>query len=105
MSVPENVREAFETMNANWTRMQSSDMDSADEDANRFERTFYEFVEEVREWVKAWPQQPKSVEDVMARPEIEAFFEELPGPLHLNLETELELIVEGLVREEDEKYD
>lgn len=104
-SVPANVQEAFRTTIDNWDAMQRSDMDSADEDANRFERTFYEFIDELRDWMQTWSQKPKTVDEAMERPEITPFFDDLPGPLHLNLETEMELIVEGITRVEEEKYD
>ncbi|KEO84467.1 hypothetical protein EL26_05045 [Tumebacillus flagellatus] len=99
------MQEAFETMQENWRMMQSSDFDSAAEDAERFEGSFYKFIDAVREWVDALQEKPATLEALLARPELQAFADELPAPLLLNFETELELIFEGITREEDEKYD
>jgi hypothetical protein len=99
------VREAFAEMIANWNHMQTCGMDDAGDAADRFERTFYLFIDEVEEWFGQMSTKPKSLEEALAVPEMAAFYEQLPGPLLLNFETELELIVEGWVREEDEKYD
>ena len=101
----ESVRETFSEMIGNWNRMQASDMDDAGDDADRFQRSFYEFVDELKVWFESRTQRPQSVDAAMALPEVEALLDELPGPLHLNLETELELIVEGLNREDDAVYD
>lgn len=100
------MQEAFQEMVQNWNRMGSThDMDEAGDAADRFERSFYAFIEEVKAWVDALEKKPQSLDEALALPEIEAFSEELPGPLLLNFETELELIVEGLSRETDEKVE
>ena len=99
------MQEAFEEMIRNWNRMGSSDMDEAGDAADRFERSFYLFIDEVKDWFAQRGTKPQSLDEALALPEMEAFAEELPGPLLLNFETELELIVEGLVREEDEKVE
>ncbi|MGB8955303.1 MAG: hypothetical protein WCC10_08010 [Tumebacillaceae bacterium] len=101
----EQAQEALNEVVKNWRAMQSSDMDSAGDDADRFERSFYLFVDELRAWMEALEQKPKTLDQALQMPEIEAVFEELDAPLHLNLETELEVIVQGLVREEEVKYD
>jgi hypothetical protein len=101
----DKVTESLNTMLENWRLMQSSDMDSAGDDADRFERSFYEFIDEFREWFTTLENKPTVLDDALAMPEVEAITDQLPAPLLLNFETELELILEGITRDEDEKYD
>ena len=101
----EKAREALDEVAANWQAMQRSDMDDAGDDADRFERSFYLFVEELKAWFEGLEERPKSLDEALRLPDVEAVFEKLDAPLHLNLETELELIVQGAEREEDQKYD
>jgi len=100
-----SVTEAFETMLANWQLMSRSDMDSAGDDADRFQDSFYQFIEEVKEWLEGLADKPRDLGAALAMPEIDAFVEQLPAPLYLNFETELELILEGITRTEDARYD
>ncbi|MBL0387738.1 hypothetical protein JJB07_13945 [Tumebacillus sp. ITR2] len=99
------MQETFDAMQENWRMMQSSDFDSAAEDAERFEGSFYKFIDAVRDWIEAMEQKPESLEKLLAMPELQPFSDELPAPLLLNFETELELIMEGITREQEEKYD
>lgn len=101
----QEMKDAYQTMQENWQSMQSSDFDSAAEDAERFERSFYKFVDAVQEWVAQLDPKPANLDALMALPELQAFGDELPAPLLINFETELELIMEGVIREQEEKYD
>jgi hypothetical protein len=105
MSVPPRVREACDEMIDNWNGMGRSDMDAAGDAADRFQNSFYRFVDELREWLDQQPARPQSLGEALGLPAIAELADELPGPLLLNFETELELIVEGMEREEEEKYD
>jgi hypothetical protein len=105
MKVTPQVREAFNEMIDNWNGMGRSDMDGAGEAADRFQNSFYHFVDELREWLGEQEKKPQSLDQALEIPAIRELADELPGPLLLNFETELELIVEGLQREEEEKYD
>lgn len=96
---------ALKTMLDNWEKMKRSEEDEAEEDANQFEASFYAFMQEVRNWVEGLEQPPKTLEEAMQLAKIEALVEQLPVEIMLNFETELELIVDGEVREEDERYD
>lgn len=96
---------ALRTMLDNWEKMKRSEEDEAEEDANQFEASFYAFMQEVRNWVEGLEQPPKTLEEAMQLAKIEALVEQLPVEIMLNFETELELIVDGEVREEDERYD
>jgi hypothetical protein len=99
------VHESLNAVLENWQRMQSSDMDSAGDDADHFEDSFYEFIDQVRLWFEAMENQPNSLDEALVKPEIEKIVDQLPAPLYLNFETELDLIIEGKMRTEDEKYD
>lgn len=102
----EKMREAFEYMQENWSRMQhSGDQDEAEEDANRFEKSFYAFIEAFKIWFNTLKPRPTTLDEVLVLPEVERITDELPVPLYLNFETELEYIVEDKTRIEDEKYD
>jgi len=89
----------------NWEKMKRSEEDEAEEDANQFEASFYAFVQEVRTWYEGLEHAPKTVEEALELPEIKELVEQLPVEILLNFETELDLIVDGVVREEDERYD
>ncbi|MFD2169644.1 hypothetical protein [Tumebacillus lipolyticus] len=99
------VQEAFQEMQSDWQQMQSSDMDSAGDDADRFQAAFYRFIDAVKEWLESLEQKPRTTAAALDLPELSALYDELPAPLLLNFETELELIVEGIVRVEDARYD
>ncbi|TCP58296.1 hypothetical protein EV586_102750 [Tumebacillus sp. BK434] len=101
----DKVKAAYDEMITNWNLMQSSDLDSAGDDADRFQTSFYTFVDEMKEWLEAREQKPRTTDEALALPEVAELYEELPGPLMLNFETELELIVEGITREDDARYD
>jgi len=96
---------ALRTMLDNWEKMKRSEEDEAEEDANQFEASFYALMQEVRNWVDGLEQPPKTLEEAMQLEKIEELVEQLPVEIMLNFETELELIVDGEVREEDERYD
>lgn len=96
---------ALKTMLDNWEKMKRSEEDEAEEDANQFEASFYALMQEVRNWVAGLEQPPKTLEEAMQLAKIVELVEQLPVEIMLNFETELELIVDGEVREEDERYD
>ncbi len=99
------VRDSLHTALRNWDDMQTSKMDTAEEDANRFEESFYAFIDCVRRWFSALRERPRTVAETEGLPLIREISEQLPAALLLNFETELELIVAGEVRVDDEKYD
>ncbi|MFC4767507.1 hypothetical protein [Effusibacillus consociatus] len=89
----------------NWQRMQTETGEDSEENADRFESSFYEFIDVLRDWIDGLEKRPTGLEDAAALPEIQQIMSRLPGPLSLNFETELELILERITREEEEKYD
>ncbi len=98
------VEQALATTLSNWKRM--SQVNEEEESiANAFEASFYLFIDCVREWFSTLTQQPQTLEAFLALPMIEAIVEQLPPALHLNFETEAELIIEHKYQINDAKYD
>jgi hypothetical protein len=88
-----------------WNRMQSSGIEQAEEAANAFESQFYRFIDELSAWFKALPRKPSTLEEALNLQPLPLLAGRLPAPLLLNFETELELMVDGIERVDDEKYD
>jgi len=99
------VDQAFDTMLRNWKSMSGSANDDAEATANEFEASFYVFIDALREWVNELDPRPQSLEELLALPVIQEMADRLPAPLLLNFETEAELIVERIIRTEEDKYD
>ncbi|MEH7416818.1 hypothetical protein V7266_16150 [Neobacillus drentensis] len=96
------VKERLETALEDWELMKKSSEDEAEECAERFERHFYEFIDELKHWYQHLDQPPTTIEEAENHSEIKELMERLPAPLELNFLTELELIMEG---EEQVRYD
>ncbi|MEW9700599.1 hypothetical protein [Paenibacillus sp. SI8] len=97
-----------ETLNAalrNWKTMSKPDDEDAEETANEFEASFYTFIDAVREWTYRLDEQPQSLEEFLELGMIQEILERLPAPLHLNFETEAELILDYQNRVDEDKYD
>lgn len=100
------MQHSFEVLLKNWQRMQSSDgEDEAEEDANRFEESFYAFIDCFAMWLRTCQPRPATLEDVLSLPEVTRIIDRLPVPLYLNFETEVEYILEGKERLAEDKYD
>lgn len=99
------VEKALQTVLANWDKMKKSHEDDAGDDADQFEASFYEWIEKLRSWFNQLEQKPATLDEALRLPEVEQITDLLPTELLLNFETELELIVEGQTRIEDERYD
>ncbi|MED4224727.1 hypothetical protein [Neobacillus cucumis] len=96
------VKEKLETALEDWRLMEISLEDEAEECAERFERHFYEFIDELKVWFQHLEQPPSSIEEAENLIEIKELMERLPTPLDLNFLTELELIIDG---EDQVRYD
>lgn|GEM_PF-727687 len=105
MEVLQGIEDALEITLHHWNQMKVSGEEEAENEANLFETSFYKLMEEVRTWFSSLEIRPSTLDDALELPDITAIIERLPAELHLNFETELELIVEGETREEDAKYD
>ncbi|MCM3763831.1 hypothetical protein [Neobacillus niacini] len=85
-----------------WEMMKKASEDDSEECAERFERHFYEFIDELKIWYLHLEQPPTTIEEAEDLIEVREIMELLPSPLELNFLTELELIIEG---EERVQYD
>ncbi|MGE5703408.1 MAG: hypothetical protein ACM32O_12830 [Clostridia bacterium] len=101
----QNSLELLAAVIANWNQMQTSSMDEAGEDAERFETSFYQWIEQVRKWYESLDKKPADLAEALELPLVVKIAEILPIALYLNFETELELMIEGIERAVDEKYD
>jgi hypothetical protein len=90
------IDEYFETAMEAWQMMQMTSDDEGAEWAERFERYFYEFVEELKKWWETLDPQPTNIEEAEALPEIQKWMEQIPAPVQLNFLSELEDIIDGL---------
>ena len=99
------VKKALDTALANWAAMSKASQEEAEGTADGFEASFYAFVDTFREWVNRLEPRPQTMEQLLALPEVSELTERLPAPLYLNFETEAELILEHVIRDEEDKYD
>lgn len=102
----QKVKIALDITLRNWNAMSISDSDEAEASADQFETSFYKFIDAVREWAYSeLNPQPKSVGQFLELQMVNDILDMLPAPLHLNFETEAELIIDKIRRVDDEKYD
>ncbi|MGG2198495.1 MULTISPECIES: hypothetical protein [Paenibacillus] len=99
------VEQTLEAALKNWKSMAGSENDEAESTADEFEASFYKFIDAVREWVYGLDQRPQTLEELAELPLIKHILDLLPEPLHLNFETEAELILEHKSRIDEDKYD
>ncbi|WP_255298535.1 hypothetical protein [Brevibacillus dissolubilis] len=105
MDAKSNVSETLSAMLRNWNQMAKSDLDEAEADADRFQDSFYVFITAVRAWFDGLKEKPADLDAALALPLIDEIVQQLPVQLYLPFETELDLMVEGVERQMDEKYD
>ena len=89
---------AKDTMIDLWNKMSTSHMEDAGDDADMFERSFYELMDEVKSWLHSLENPPATMEEALAVKEIDEIYSELPSPLIINFETELEEIIEEVIK-------
>ncbi|KQX48226.1 MULTISPECIES: hypothetical protein [unclassified Paenibacillus] len=99
------VEQALQTTLKNWNAMSASRGDEQEAVADQFQSSFYLFIDAVREWVYELEPRPQTIDELLDMDMIQEIFDLLPAPLHLNFETELELMVDNVVRIDDDKYD
>jgi hypothetical protein len=90
------IDEYFETAMEAWNMMQKTTGDEGAEWAERFERYFYEFIDELKKWWETLDSKPTNIQDAEELPEIKKWMEQIPAPVQLNFLTELEDIVDGI---------
>jgi len=98
----DEVLEAFNVMIEDWNMMQQTSGDVGAEWAERFEKHFYEFSKQLKDWINLLQPRPMTLEEIENLPEMKKMLEILPEPLHLNLIIELEEIIEDI---ETHRYD
>ncbi|GCL70209.1 hypothetical protein PN4B1_01090 [Paenibacillus naphthalenovorans] len=99
------VKQALDVTLRNWNAMSRLRHEDAEETANEFESSFYLFIDALSDWTYELDPQPQTLEEFLELPMIQEILDLLPAPLHLNFETEAELIVDHKTRIEDAKYD
>gem|GEM_PF-3032099 len=95
MNQKERMHEALNEALEDWAMMQKTEGDEGAEWAERFERHFYIFIDELAKWIQGLPTQPQTIEEAEELTEIKELQEKLPGPLVLNFTMELEMIIDG----------
>ncbi|KRF11156.1 hypothetical protein [Paenibacillus sp. Soil787] len=100
-----NVEQALLTTLKNWNAMSASLGDEQEAVADQFQSSFYLFIDAVREWVYELEPRPQTIDELLDMDMVEEILDVLPAPLHLNFETEVELIMDNVVRIDDDKYD
>lgn len=91
-----DVKNALDKVLYDWGMMQKTAGDEGADWAEIFERDFYLFIDVFEAWFNKLANKPKTIEDAEDLPEIEQIQNQLPGPLLLNFEMELERILDGL---------
>lgn len=99
------VKQALDITLHNWQTMTSYQSDEKEAVADQFQSSFYVFVDTVRDWVLRQDPMPLTLDSMLEIEMIQDIFDLLPAPLHLNLETELELILDRVERVDEDKYD
>ncbi len=91
-----DIKVALKNVLDNWNGMQGSQMDEAEEDADRFEASFYDFITEIKHYLLKMDRIPKKLETALKLPTIKRIVKALPTPLYLNFESELDLMIEEI---------
>jgi hypothetical protein len=99
------VKQALDITLHNWQSMTSYQSDEKEAVADQFQSSFYVFIDTVRDWVLRQDPMPLTLDDMLEIDMIQDIFDLLPAPLHLNFETELELILDRVERVDEDKYD
>jgi hypothetical protein len=100
------LNEALEAVLVQWKRnAQTSILEGAEDAATLLEYRFYAFIEVFRKWWMSCDPKPNTLEDALELPEVQVIVNRLPAPLYLPFENELDLLVDGIDQENDEKYD
>jgi predicted nuclease with TOPRIM domain len=101
----EQLRKEFEELLNQWKRNQQANiLEGAEDEATLLEHRFYKFIEAFSQWFKTIDK-PDSLEEALELPEIQEIVDQLPTPLYLPFENELDLLIDGIEQEMDEKYD
>lgn len=100
-----NVKQALQTTIDNWNAMSASKNDEQEAVADQFQSSFYQFIDAFREWVSELEPRPQTIDELMDLDMVQDILDMLPAPLHLNFETEAELIMDNVLRIDEDQYD
>ncbi|WP_078546579.1 hypothetical protein [Litchfieldia alkalitelluris] len=92
----DEVSNSLQTALKDWGMMQKTSGDEGADWAERFERNFYMFVSHFREWFNQQNPRANTIEEAETLKEVQDIKQQLPGPLQLNFQIELEEIVEEI---------
>ncbi|RXT06494.1 hypothetical protein [Ammoniphilus sp. CFH 90114] len=96
---------ALDELSKQWERNQrTSILENAEDEATYLEHKFYKFIDCFKIWFLQ-ELMPISFDAALEHPDIQYIIDQLPSPLYLPFENELDLLVDGVVQENDEKYD
>ncbi|MBP1933826.1 hypothetical protein [Ammoniphilus resinae] len=96
---------ALETLLVQWRRNQQTHiLEGAEDQATLLEHQFYLFIEVFKEWFRTI-EKPADLDEGLQDSVIKCLVEKLPEPLYLPFELELDLLIDGVEQENDEKYD
>ncbi|OAS20735.1 hypothetical protein [Paenibacillus oryzisoli] len=99
------VKQALATTLHNWQVMTAYQSEEKEAVADQFQSSFYVFIDAVRDWALRQESLPLTLDEMLEMDMIQDIFDELPAPLHLNFETEIELILDRVERVDEDKYD
>lgn len=101
----ERMFESLQKLLEQWTRNQKTHiLEGAEDQATLLEHRFYKFVDAFTDWFGTI-EKPGSLEEALKVPEIVMISDQLPPPLYLPFENELDMLIDGVEQDVDEKYD
>lgn len=100
-----NVEKALQITLRNWNAMSRSENDEQEATADQFQSSFYLFIDALSEWIHGLEPRPQTIDELLDLDMIQEIMDILPAPLHLNFETEAELIIDQVIRVDEDQYD
>lgn len=101
----QSLNDAFKELLEQWERNQQTHiLEGAEDAATLLEHRFYAFIDVFKNWF-AGIKKPKDLEEALELPDIQRIVNQLPTPLYIPFENELDLLIDGIEQENDEKYD
>jgi hypothetical protein len=88
-----------------WNAMSGAGSEDAEPTADTFEASFYALIDEIKTWYNRLEPKPQTLDEFLECSTIIEIVDHLPPPLYLNFETEADLIIDNIIRIDDEKYD
>ncbi len=89
-----NFEKALKITLENWNHMLETGFEEKFND--EFMSSFYKLIDIVRDWVNELEDRPSTVEELSEHSTIREIYKKLPEELHMNIQTQLELIIDGI---------